>query len=306
MKDFFTLIKAIIVFLPLMLTIFSKLNATTHTVHVKDHQFVPGAFNALVGDTVLWVWDNGTHTTTGTAVNIPAGAATWDAPIDASNQSFEYVITVAGKYFYFSKLDGDMSASFTATGTLPVQLVNFTVTNTKNSKAFISWGTVSEQNTSYFSLQKSTDAVKFIEIAKINAAGNSAALQLYNYTDNNISAANKYLYYTLTIIDKDGKKTMADIITFKNNAANIKLITALSPNPVSNSGYLRLQFNADAEGKMFAQVYNAGGSLIKQTETEAAPGLNNYDLYLNNLAKGIYKIVFKLHDITDTKTIVVQ
>jgi plastocyanin len=166
---------------------FTIVRATTHTVHVSDHQFIPAAFNCITGDTVLWVWDNGTHTTTTNAANIPAGAAVWDEPIDASNQSFQYVITVPGTYFYFSKLDGDMSASFTATGTLPVQLVNFNVTNTANNKALISWNTVTEQNTSYFSIQRSTDAIKFTEIAKLNAAGNTTTVKSYSYTDNNIT-----------------------------------------------------------------------------------------------------------------------
>src|SRR5215471_3225439 len=88
--------------------------ATIHEVDVADFHFTPAQFDALVGDTVKWIWTSGTHTTTGTSVNIPPGADSWDAPIDASNQSFEYIIKVAGTYFYFSKLDGDMSASFTA------------------------------------------------------------------------------------------------------------------------------------------------------------------------------------------------
>lgn len=283
-----------------------KANAIIHTVHVQDHQFIPGTFDGAVGDTVLWVWDNGTHTTTGTASNIPFGADTWDELIDASNQSFEYVIKTEGEYFYFSKLDGDMSASFTATGVLPVQLVNFSVINTKNNKALLSWSTATEQNTSFFSLQKSTNAIKFNEIARINAAGNSAAMQWYSYTDNNISSADKYLYYMLAIIDKDGKKTRSDVIQFKNNAAVENFVTLLSANPLNNPYNLSFQLNADEHEKIFITIYNASAALIKQTTIETTPVFNKYNLPLNNLAKGIYKIVFKLNTATETKTIMVQ
>jgi plastocyanin len=284
----------------------TKVNATKHTVHVKDHQFVPATLNAVLGDTILWVWDDGTHTTTGTSVNIPSGADTWDAPIDASNQSFEYIPKIAGTYFYFSKLDGDMSASFTVTGTLPVQLINFTVSNTKNNTAYISWNTVTEQNTSFFSVQRSIDAIHFNEIARINAAGNSSVLKSYSYTDNNISASNKYLYYKIIIEDKDGKSSFSNVKIFKNNLAALKLVTAVSPNPVCSYCNLNVQFNANKDDKVLVQVYNIKGVLIKQTTLTAVEGLNNQSLSLDNLSAGIYTIVFKLHDLTDTKRIVLR
>src|SRR5689334_2620351 len=91
--------KAIILLLSIIFLNTLTGKATVHKVHVADFHFTPGQFDAVVGDTVLWIEDNGTHTTTGTAVNIPAGADTWDAPIDASHQSFQYVIKVAGSYF---------------------------------------------------------------------------------------------------------------------------------------------------------------------------------------------------------------
>jgi hypothetical protein len=288
----------------LLLTCFIKANATTHIVHVADFHFDPVQFDALVGDTVKFVWDNGNHTTTSSA--IPAGAATWDEPINSSNTSFIYVITVAGDYTYFCKKHGDQIASFTATGTLPVQLINFSVSNTKNNQAFINWSTATEQNTSFFSVQRSTDAINFNEIAMVNAAGNSSAIKSYSYTDNNISAANKFLYYKLAIADKDGKQIITDVKFFKNNSAAVKLVTALSPNPVSNNCNLNIQFNADKEETMFVQLYNINGILIKQTTLKTVEGLNSQHIYVGNLSAGTYKIIFKLHNITDTKTIIVQ
>jgi plastocyanin len=294
-------------FLFLLLACIMKVNATTHKVHVQDHQFIPASLNAIAGDTILWVWDNGTHTTTATSVNIPSGADTWDVPINVSSQSFKYIPKVAGTYFYFSKLDGDMSASFTVTGTLPVRLINFNVSNTKTNKAFISWSTVSEQNTSFFSVQRSTDAIKFSEIARVNAAGNSSEIKSYSYTDNNISDGNKYLYYRLATIDKDAGQTLSDVKVFKNNLlTDVKLITALSPNPIRSNCNLNVQFNADTEEIMFVQLYNIKGVLIKQTSLKTVEGLNNQRLCLSNLAAGVYKVVFTLHNVTDTKTIVVQ
>ena len=65
-----------------------------------------------------------------------------------------------------------------------MQLINFQIANTTNNKVLISWNTVTEQNASYFSIQRSTDAKNFAEAGKIKAAGNSLALHYYSFTDN--------------------------------------------------------------------------------------------------------------------------
>jgi plastocyanin len=54
--------------------------------------------DAVVGDTVKWVWVSGSHTTT--SITVPTGAAAWDAPLTSINQTFIYKITVAGAYAY--------------------------------------------------------------------------------------------------------------------------------------------------------------------------------------------------------------
>lgn len=293
-------------FLPLFIFLHAfAVHATVHEVHVADFHFAPANFDAIVGDTVRWIWDNGTHTTTGTSVNIPQGADTWDAPMDGSNQSFEYVIKVAGDYFYFSKLDGDMSASFTATGTLPVQLINLQVNNAKNNNALISWSTASEQNTSYFSVQRSIDAKNFIEIAKVKAAQNSSDIKHYSYSDN-YADTKQSLYYKIITVDADGNKTESSVVMFKNITGTTILVTSISPNPVNNPCNLNVQFNVDKPEKIFVQVYNTNGSLITHLYVNAVAGSNNNHLDLNNLSPGIYKIIFKLNEITDIKTIVVQ
>jgi len=291
------------------LSVFIFLNAftaqaTVHEVHVADFHFTPGQFDAIVGDTVKWIWDNGTHTTTGTAVNIPFGADTWDEPIDASHPSFEYVIKVAGSYFYFSKLDGDMSASFDATGILPVQLINFKITPAAFNKTLLSWNTVEEQNSAWFSIQRSSDTKRFTEIAQVPSAGNSSVLKYYSYTDNS-NSKDEYVYYKIVTVDKDGNKTASDILSFKTNVSAANLVACLSPNPVSSPYDLNVQLNISKSEKILVQLYTAGGSLIKHLYMDATPGSNS-KLRLGNISAGIYTIVFRLHTITESKTIVIQ
>ena len=113
--------------------------STKWVVTVMDFQFTPSSIsNVNLGDTIRWVWVNGTHTTTSTT--IPSGAASWDQPIDVNNTSYEYPTTVAGTYNYHCMHHpSQMIASFTVTGFTPVLNVipsNQNVTATMGSTAF--------------------------------------------------------------------------------------------------------------------------------------------------------------------------
>ena len=76
----------------------SAASAARIRVRVQNFTFQPATINAHVGDTIIWRFVNGMHTTTSTSV--PAGAQTWNAPIDSAHTQFRYRITVAGTYQY--------------------------------------------------------------------------------------------------------------------------------------------------------------------------------------------------------------
>jgi plastocyanin len=93
--------KKINFFLILLFLVFFNFSAfsTTHTVTAGGIVFNPASITVTVGDTVKWQWLNGTHTTT--SGTIPTGATSWNAPLDATHQTYSYVITQAGIYHYY-------------------------------------------------------------------------------------------------------------------------------------------------------------------------------------------------------------
>lgn len=94
----------------------TSLFATTHTVQVRDFEFIPANVNAQVGDTVRWVWVNGSHTSTSAV--IPTGALPWNSPINQTIQSFSYKVTRPGEYNYFCTPHApSMAGTITVTST---------------------------------------------------------------------------------------------------------------------------------------------------------------------------------------------
>lgn len=275
------------------------------TVEVANYQFSPSALNVTVGDTVRWVWKSGSHTTTSTGV--PAGAQTWDSPINSGSGPYDYVIQVAGNYSYWCIPHApDMAGTITASGSLPVVFLGFSVSpGPGNSSAKLNWSTASEENITGFTLKKSTDGKTFEEFATVPSAGNSSQPRSYTEMDYNI-AGFTYIYYMIEVVEKDGTVSRSDIQKFRNPGIAQKLITSISPNPVSQSGHLMLQFTADKSSVMLVQIFDASGKLVKEVTMQAYAGINDGHLHLGGISPGVYRIVFRLDDLKETHTIVFQ
>jgi plastocyanin len=86
--------------------------ATVHMVDVADFSFSPSSFTMHQGDTILWMWVSGTHTTTST--NVPSGANQWNSNINSTTSFFIYVPSRPGNYSYNCSIHpSQMTGSFT-------------------------------------------------------------------------------------------------------------------------------------------------------------------------------------------------
>jgi plastocyanin len=76
-----------------------QVHAAKWVISVVDFEFSPALItNVQVGDTIHWIWMEGSHTTTST--NIPEGADSWNESLNFINQSFEYIPQIEGTYDY--------------------------------------------------------------------------------------------------------------------------------------------------------------------------------------------------------------
>ena len=273
--------------------------ATIIKVNVSDFQFQPKTVNAKVGDTIQWVWKTGTHTTT--SVTIPAGAITWDRVMDATHKSFRYRLRVAGTYKYKCTPHGSigMNGTIKVTNTLAAGLSDLTLTG-DDLQTILSWKTNTGKDVAYFSLQRSVDGNDFKEIKRVMPS----AANTYRYTDNEVKS--KYVYYQLVMTDKNGASEFTGIHMRTRNIKEDKLITSLSPNPVSKAGHLLLQFSAETEGIMRVELFTQTGRLVKQVSMTAVKGINNGHLHIAEMPSGTYYIVCTLGTKTEKHTVVMK
>ena len=299
-------------YLLLLLTAFCSVSKSAiHSVTVSNFQFNPSNLGTIqVGDTVRYQFTQGFHNASSVNVTngVPAGAAQINSgdPSGANPRTYDYTVTVAGTYNYVCDVHSSMVGSFTAVGSLPAILKSFNLTSTSAKKPLFSWVTVSEENVSHFTIRRSYDGNKYSDAGRVAATGNSSVERLYSYTDNTLNNFYKYIYYTLALVDKDGKEKLSKVLMFKNLDATSKLITLIGPNPIKRPTEMMIQYNAEKEGKMVAKIFDLSGKMVLQLQMSAFPGLNNAHLHVCDLSAGLYNVQFSYNGIKENKRIIIQ
>lgn len=168
-----------------------------------------------------------------------------------------------------------------STSALPVTLVGFEGEKI-NKTVSLSWQTSSEQNTSYFSIERSADGIKFESIGKVNAAGNSSERKDYSFTDNEPLTGNNF--YRLKTMDKDEKYFFSKIICVANNSnSSFKVY----PNPAQDILYLQLPQTTE---NTTISIYDANGRKVK--EFALLQGANT-SINISSFSKGVYNLILK-------------
>jgi hypothetical protein len=141
---------------------------------------------------------------------------------------------------------GTFGISVTTPQALPVELLYFEGTAYPSFNN-LKWATSSEQNSSYFGIEKSTDGETWREIAQKPSAGNSTEKINYYYLDN-IDQFSIH-YYRLVQYDIDGKFEIFGPIALDNRTKEKKIIKYINS--------LGQEVGSEAKGVLF-EVYEDG------------------------------------------------
>ncbi|MFL5729149.1 MAG: T9SS type A sorting domain-containing protein [Cytophagaceae bacterium] len=163
----------------------------------------------------------------------------------------------------------------TGTCTLPVDFLSFTAQQNA-AGVDLNWTTAFEKNSSYFSVEKSSDGIHFNSIGTVNAAGNSSSIIHYLFTDNDNESG--ITYYRIVEYDHDGKATHSEIVSVESNQLqDIKVI----PNP--NSGKFNVTI-AGSPASIHMVLFNTLGEELLSMQTDHSE--NSFDI--QNLPSGVY------------------
>lgn len=177
---------------------------------------------------------------------------------------------------------------------LPIQLVSFTGECDKPNIT-LKWCTASEANSDYYTIERSADALSWVVIGIVDAAGNSPFMHNYSFTDTN--QYNGISYYRFKYTDYDGKYKYCNNIAIEQ-CENDFTGLILYPNP--SDGTFNLAFIGNREQIYLMEIYNILGEKIYSAERfESIIDLSGkqsgiYFVHLNFNSKSIIeKVVIK-------------
>ncbi len=160
-------------------------------------------------------------------------------------------------------------------GVLPISLLYFSA-EAINQKVLINWGTYSEINNDYFTIERSTDHEYFEEVNQLEGAGNSNIILTYNTVDEHPYTG--ISYYRLKQTDFDGKYEYTKAI--KVNITEDGAIQ-LFPNPTN--GLISIEMG-EVKTNLTAILTNSLGQVMFTQHYES---IDIIDLKIN-APNGIY------------------
>ncbi|HMH20966.1 MAG TPA: T9SS type A sorting domain-containing protein, partial [Puia sp.] len=186
-------------------------------------------------------------------------------------------------------------ASLTSMNVLPVKLLYFQCNKVNSSLIDIAWATSSEQNSDYFTVERSADGINFVPIGVVRAAGNSDLELSYRMADP--SPLKGVSYYRLKVTDLDGG-FIYSTVDMVNNVYQSNLV--VYPNPTKNSLYIN--FNDD-HAVSVSVIDNTGRVVIPHLR----PLNSTIIVDVSGLQTGLYFVLIDLEDKTRVvKKIMIQ
>lgn len=159
--------------------------------------------------------------------------------------------TITGQTTSFSEFS--IYSTDMDTNPLPVELLDFTG-RSDNRDVRLSWITLTETNSDYFQVERSTNGEEFIMLGSVTSHGTSSQRHNYSYVDMNVQST--IYYYRLKMVDFDGSYEYSPTILVTPNLSNIHI--SVYPNPASDflqiegieTGYLKQLTFYDLNGKL--------------------------------------------------------
>lgn len=157
-----------------------------------------------------------------------------------------------------------------AASPLPVELVNFRSAKKSNTVA-LAWETESEQNSDFFVVERSKDAIAYEAIGRVKAAGTSSMTLSYTFADSNpLEGVN---YYRLKQVDLNGEHAWSKTLT----EIYVRDEISFYPNPA----IANITFSKPVDNVL---IFDLSGKIILQKDHVDA------QLDLDYLRPGVYLI----------------
>lgn len=202
-------------------------------------------------------------------------------------------VTVASMVtnFYYSFIDAagkrdSVSAIYSLNWLSILPAKGLTLTANRNGNAVaLNWKTISEINSDYFEVERSTDSRNYTKVGtKIKAAGSSNTEKFYQLGDDISDVQATTVYYRVKLTDINGRLAYSNVIVIKlpaNGAIKV------SPNPFTSN--IAVNMPIEQNTIVSIRMLDISGRVVLNINKKVSKDLPQLTLNnLNGLLKGIY------------------
>jgi len=163
---------------------------------------------------------------------------------------------------------------------LPIQFKNFYGERVDRVNKLY-WETAVEDNMKSFSVERSSDAENFEQIAMVPANGKPGN---YQYDDATTKPGTLH-YYRITAIENDGKRSSTQLVTLGANIGEI-VVSGIYPNPTQNDFTMVIDSRVISEATI--KIYDMLGNVVRTYTRTISVGMEQYHVNVSDLASGSY------------------
>ncbi|MBK9283755.1 MAG: T9SS type A sorting domain-containing protein [Sphingobacteriaceae bacterium] len=168
---------------------------------------------------------------------------------------------------------------------LPVQMSFFNAVALTNSAEII-WGTASESNNNYFTIERSFDMENFELVQQVKGEGDTYTGKDYHVIDPQVNK-NGITYYRIKQYDYDGKLGHSEVISLimKRDATKLEVV----PNPFSDELKIKLPVTFNSNISKF-EMRDVNGVEVNTSTNPIDKSKKSIQLNLEKLSPGMYFI----------------
>ena len=177
---------------------------------------------------------------------------------------------------------------------LPIELLSFTAA-CDDQNIVLKWSTATEKDNRYFTVERSSEGIKWKAIGSVDGADNSLFVHNYSLTDKTPVTASSF--YRLEETDFDGNNRYGNIVAAGKCGVDALEILTLDPNP--SIGEFVIYYSGDKSQVFSIDVLDADGRKVYESIGFQA------NLDLSDKARGVYFVQIRLQSKTINRKIII-
>jgi hypothetical protein len=172
---------------------------------------------------------------------------------------------------------------------LPISLSLFNGRLNGNT-ATLHWVNEHEINLAYYAVERSWNAMDFVQTgSNVNAGGSVTMQKEYNFQDLILQNSFEKIYYRLRVVSLSGEITYSNVIILRSGSVKLN---KLYPNPVVSDVTLELETKNRMQADLI--ITDLQGKLVRSTKQQLEQGGNQFTINgLGSLPSGTYQLQIK-------------